>query len=330
MERLSLDFQDVSVRNGVEVVPFENTSLVEELAKKHEMIILGSEYLFKMNVQEVRHSETAFYHDFKNWVSYVLFAGIIKLALKKSKIDLKIGLSLVDYYQNNARYGNLIKRKTLNYYTMGTKHRKTIEFLNVDLYPNVYAQGLFLYKIYGASEFVVWNFSNFCLEGMLFTSENGPLQQKYVVGKGYAYYQSNFESDLQIARENEGEQNNLTYSMESFFKVHLQKKIDYLMKGNPNLRIFFISDGTVEVADFEAFVTMAGSEREYTVVDEGPNVSCHGLFETYSNTFHSKLERVSVAVSQDCSTFLCHKNHGFKYNTRRSVRNKKVISSFSI
>lgn len=330
MERLSLNFYDVSVRNGVEVVPFTNTPSVEELAKKHEMIILGSEYLFKMNVREVTHSETSFYYDFKNWISYVLFAGIITLALKKSKIDLKIGLSLVDYYQNNARFGNLIKRKTLNYYTMGTRHRKTIEFLNIDLYPNVYAQGLFLQGIYGMSEFVVLNFSNSCLEGMLFTSESGPLQQKYVIGKGHAHYQSKFESDLQIARENESEVRKLSYSMEGFFQFHLRKKIDYLMKENPNLRIFFICDGTVENSDFDAFVQMAASGREYTVVDEGPNVSCHGLFETYSNTYHSTLERVSVSVNQGCSTFLCHKNHGFKYNTRRSVRNNKAISSLSI
>lgn len=331
MERLALEFDDVSIRNGVEVVPVKNTFAIEKLAKEHEMIILGSEYLFKMNVQEVRHSETSFYYDFKNWVSYVLFAGIIKLALKKSKIDLKIGLSLTDYYQNNARFGNLIRRKTLNYYTMGIRHRKTIEFLNVDLYPNIYAQGLFLQKVYGTPEFVVLSLSNSCMEGMAFNSEEGALQQKYVIGKGLDHYRTKFAFDLQIAMENGGmEKESIPCTMEGFFRFHLQKKVDYLMKENPDLHIFFICDKTLDPLDFERFVRMAASGNPYTVVDEGPNVSCHGLFETYSNSYHSKLERVSVAVNRDFSTFLCHKNHGFKHNTRRSVRNQKAISSFSV
>jgi len=314
----------------VEVVPLKDTSSLDELAKNHEMIILGSEFVFKMNVQEVRHPDTSLYHDFKNWVSYVLFAGIIKLSLKKSKIDLKIGLSLVDYYQNNSRFRNLIQRKTLNYYTMGLKHRKTVEFLNIDLYPNIYAQGLFLQKIYGATEFVVLSFSDAFFEGMVFTSENGPLQQKYVLGKGYKHYRKKFAFDLQLARENGAEENDLANSMEGFYQFHLQKKVEYLMKENPELRIFFISDKAVDESDFEVFVRMASSDSQYTVVEEGPNVSCHGLFETYSNTFHSKLERVAVSLNEEFSTFLCHKNHGFKYNTRRSARNHKVVSSISV
>lgn len=320
----------MSVRNGVQVVPLENTTSVEDVAKTHELVILGSEYVFKMDMAEVSHPDTLFYHDFKNWVSYVLFAGIIKLSLKKSKIDLKLGLSLPDFYQNHSRFKNLIRRKSLNYVSMGIRHRKTIEFLHVDLYPNIYVQGLFLHKLYGDSEFLIINFSADGFEGMVFTANGSALEQKYVVGKGYKHYKSAFSSDLEIAIENQGSAEGFSNDFESFFRFHLQKKLSYLLKENPDNRILFIRDGAVEATDFEKLINLVVSDQDYILVDDGPNVACHGLFEVYSNSFHSKMERVSVSVNQRYSTFLCNKNHGFKYNTRRSVKNKRAISSFSV
>lgn len=304
MDKLSLEFQEVSILNGVEVVSLNEGVDTESLIDSHDFIILGSEYLFKVNMSEVDHTDSGFYQGFSHWVSYTLFAGILKLALRKSKIDLKMGLSLKNFYQNHSQFNHLIKSKVLNYYLNGKSKRKSVELLNVDIYPNIYAQSLFIEKIFGLNKFIAIHFSMDGFEGMVYDGSQNSERQKYVLGNGYSYFETNFRHDVDLAIKNGTFANEPELTFEFFLEFHLRKKINFLVSSDPSLKIFFVVDDMLDDSVIERFTSFAGKGSDYTLVEGGANVSCHGLFETYSNNFHSKLSQVTVSINEKTSTFL--------------------------
>jgi hypothetical protein len=139
--------------------------------------------------------------------------------------------------------------------------------------------------------------------------------QKYVVGKGYNYFLNEFNTELKHGEENRGVNGINSYSFKSFFNVHLKKKISYLVKDNTYPNLFIINDCEVDKVDFGCFVDFVRSMvsgLNITVIEDGPNMSCHGLYETYSNTYHSKMEKVAVSVYKNKSTFLSQKKSLFQ------------------
>lgn len=274
------------------------------------MILFESEYFREFRMWQVDHFGTCYDADFKQWVSMVLLEGLAFPSLDISEIDVKLGVSLHHVYQHINRFGDSISGDLLDEVFLGITESANIGFREMDVYPNIYGYGLFLERVYGDTDFVVISVSKTCVEGMVFSSKNSFLNQKYMVCPAHL---DRLDSGVENKRSSEAvtPKSEGHTVVDSFLEVQLRNKLGYLFNGEDCSKVFLVHDGTIPFAELKKIRTLIGSRRELRTLAGGEWFAPYGLIEAFIPECTSgSASRYTVSINGSMTYFLCTKSQG--------------------
>lgn len=297
----------VSIDNHIDVYPLNNGNTYCHVNERDNIFIFGTNYIFKLKLKKSDIFINQRYMNFEDWISYVIHAGICLLSTSSPELNLKVGISLKDYYQNYAEFSNIISAKKVKFLFNGNMKSKPIYIRYCDIFPNLYGQALLISENQDLDNFVVIHFSTETLEGIFFEAEKTFLSQRYVLGSGFRELVqmqesiSHFETD-QLLDELQNNVNLQFY--EQFYIQFVKKKIEFICKKSASPRIFYIENG--EVADsFHLFLKeKLGEFGQVDSIFDGSSLAANGLFGIKTGRRSNAAEDVSVSVFSDHSTFV--------------------------
>ena len=297
----------VSIDNHIDVYPLNNSNTFYQVDEKDNIFIFGTNYIFKLKVRKADALINQRFMNFEDWISYVIHAGICLLNTSSTELSLKIGITLKDYYQNNAEFSRIVSTKKVKFLFNGNLKNKPIYIRQFYIYPNLYGQALFISENNDLDNFVVLSFSMETLEGVYFEKDKSFLSQRYVLGSGFKQFvqlqeSSSYFDAVQLLEELRSDEDHQHFEL--FYDKYIKKKIQFICKKSKPIKIFYIEN--VEVSPtFHIFLKKKlADSAEVEAVYEGSSVAANGLFGIKPARESNVTKDISVSVFPDHSTFV--------------------------
>ncbi|MCH7412029.1 hypothetical protein MM213_00925 [Belliella sp. R4-6] len=311
MEIFKSNFKSLELANHVTIenLDLENLQInTSDLSNTY----FGSLYSYKIG--EFNSSENKV---LVSWLSYVVYAGLLKFKFKRSRFKLNLGLNLRDYYQNIKDYLSVKKQKKIRYFNGEKEVSKIYEIVNIEIFPNIYASAYALSKISDKQEFIVLKFGLEDFEGIYFNPALKRENQAYSLGEGLAKHltEPSYEGPTKVkdafaSKSNLSKDAKIRRQIGEYFKTHIYKKINRLVGSRIDVHIIIIPEVGLSsyVGDIIASSIKGGSTIE--IIYHSNALASEGLylideFELY-DAFN---EKVGVAITNDKTTFTSRKNN---------------------
>lgn len=297
----------ISINNHIDIYPLNDSGVFYQVDEKDNIFIFGTNHIFKLRLKNLDIYTKNRYFNFEDWISYVIHAGICLLNTSAPELNLRIGISLKDYYQNYADFSCIISAKKVKFLFNGNIKSKPIYIRKCDIFPNLYGQALLISENNNLDNFVVINFNSETLEGVYFEKDKPFLSQRYVLGVGFIEFihhqdtMSHFDTEhlWEELRNNENHQ-----FFDLFYIKYFKKKIEFICKNSVSKRIFYVETDEVSQA-FHVYLKKKLSEfgRVDSIYD-GSKFAANGLFGINTGLRSNATDNISISIFPYYSTFI--------------------------
>jgi hypothetical protein len=297
----------ISIDNQIDIYPLNNPNTFYQVDEKDKIFIFGSNYVFKLKIKNTDILYYRQYTNFEDWLRYVIHAGICLLKTSQPVLNLKIGVSLKEYYQNYADFSNILSTRKVKYLFNGNIQSKPISIKQIDVFPNLYGQASFISKRNNLNNLIVINLTMENLEGIYFDIELPFLSQRYMLGAGFKelFHLQESKLDFETERLLEELEANLNQShFETFYNKYLKKKIDFITKSSSSEDIFYIENKEIPHSFHQFMKKKLNVFGTFTTVTNGSSIAAYGVFESKIVSKNTSMEDVGISVFSDHSTFV--------------------------
>ena len=297
----------VSIDNHVDIYPLNDKNTFYQVNEKDNIFIFGTNYIYRLKLKKSDIQDNKRSLNFEDWISYVIHAGICLLDTEKSELNLTIGISLKDYYQNFSNFSNIISSKKVKFLFNGSMRSKPIFIRQVNIYPNLYGHAQLIAANRGIDNFIVVFLSMETLEGIFFENDKTYLSQRYVLGSGYGELvnlrnsSSQFE-EAQIPDEVRNSSDQMHF--DQFYSQHIKKKVDFVAKHTSSPYIFYIETDEVSISFHSYMKEKLGEFGQVEPIYNGSELAASGLFTIGQSRKSNFAEDISMSVFPDHSTFV--------------------------
>jgi hypothetical protein len=286
-----------------EVTPLEQTD--------SSVMLKGNLYIYKVGDTDSLEAK-----GLNPWFNYVIYAGLLSFKFNKSRFKVNLGINLRDYYQNINHYLALKKQKKLSHISKGKEISKIIDIVELQIYPNIFAQAVAFSKVVNEEEFIVLKFGKEDFEGIYFNPLSKKEKQYYILGEGMSDYITELNYDGPKKGDNVPE-NKLNIRMDSkikkgvnqYFRNQIQKKISKLIAIKPNTKIILLRENGISAYIGNILASNIKQQKVIYNVSGSNDIASVGLYQLNEfESFDGFIEKVGVAISNDKTNFTSRKN----------------------
>lgn len=275
------------------------------------VIFRGGLYLYRIGV-----SDTSDNKGLSSWLTYVLYAGLVKFKFKKTRFKINIGLNLRDYYQNIQHYLSVKRQKKINYINGDKEISKIFDIVGIEIYPNIYASAIAVAQFVSSEKFIVLKFGKEDFEGIYFDPSLKKEKQTYILGEGLYDHISSLSyvgpkkvTDFIENKINLGEDAKLKKQVNLYFNNHIARKINRIASTDSNSSIVIVFEDNISPYMQNVIASNIKVGRIIEIITQSNALASEGLYliEEFA-TLDMYNEKVGVAISNEKTNFTSRKN----------------------
>ncbi|WP_089242523.1 hypothetical protein [Belliella buryatensis] len=311
MDMLNVNFQSLELANQVTIQNIDNQPFPSNI-EENSLLVKGNLYYYKIGQQNLSDGKVM-----ESWLSYVLYAGLLKFRFKKTRYKINLGLSLREYYQNIRNYIAIKRQKKLSLFDGSKEISKTLDIVAFTISPNIYAQAIACTKITSHQSFIVLKFGIEDFEGIYYNPELTKEKQSYILGDGLGdhcislnYDGPNQKKGIQEMQKELTQDAKIKKCIKQYFSNQIDRKISKLTSKNKKTPIIIIFEGNISEYIGEFIASLIKPNEVILKLSKPNTLASEGLyaldeFETY-DAFN---EKVGVSIGTDKTTFTSRKNN---------------------
>lgn len=310
MALFNTNFKSLELSNNVIIEDF-GSQKTEMNDLDSSVVFRGGLYLYKIGIHDSSNNK-----GLNSWLSYVLYAGLLKFRFKKTRFKINLGLNLRDYYQNIRYYLSVKRQKKLSYVSDEKEISKILEIIGIEIYPNIYASAVALSKVIQDRKFIVLKFGLEDFEGIYFDPTLEKEKQTYILGEGLSDHVEELQyagpekvKDYIINKNNLAIDAKLKKQVAQYFKNQIERKINRIVGSNVDISIVLITEEGISSYIGNVLLNNIKIGNVLEIVNQANTIASEGLYLIDNfETIDSYNEKVGVAIANNKTNFTSRKN----------------------